>query len=214
MPPPMERYQKGRGTTLFPRRSEAIHWMRKRAEKNAWPRNPTPSQIWSVVMSHLHRGARSSDDRAGVRGRSVSDGGLRGAAEHRAQDVVGLADVLLTSPPRDEREDLLGLLGRHRALLVADVGEVAQRNFERDRDTVEAVDGDRLLAALDLADELPAEPRPFAESFLAERALFAQGAEPLTEEFSDVFDGALCHGTVILLVLATLTTFPWLRNRS
>jgi hypothetical protein len=36
----------------------------------------------------------------------------------------------------------------------------------------------------------------------------------LTEEFPDVFDGALCHGTVFLLMIATLTTFPWFRNRS
>ena len=35
MPPPIEKYQKARGTTLFLRRSDAIHWMRKRAEKKA-----------------------------------------------------------------------------------------------------------------------------------------------------------------------------------
>jgi hypothetical protein len=29
-----------------------------------------------------------------------------------------------------------------------------------------------------------------------------------------VFDRALCHGTVILLVFVTLTTFPWFGNRS
>jgi hypothetical protein len=56
----------------------------------------------------------------------------------------------------------------------------------------------------------PLRPDPF----LAERALFAQSAEALTEEFPDVFDGALCHGTVFLLMIATLTTFPWFRNRS
>src|SRR5262249_58556417 len=83
-PPPIEKYQKARGTTLLRRRSDAIHWMRKRAEKKACPRKPTPSQIWSVVMSHLHRGVRSSDDRAGVRGGSAEERGLRGAAEHRA----------------------------------------------------------------------------------------------------------------------------------
>src|SRR6266850_6228951 len=152
-------------------------------------------------MSHLHRGARSSDDRAGVRGRRVRNGGLGSAAEHRAQDVVRLANVFRTPPPRDEREDLLGLLGRYGAVLVADVGEITQRNLERDRYAVETVDRDRLFPALDLADELPAESGAFAEPFLAERALFAQGAETLTEEFSDVFDGALCHGIVFLLVL-------------
>jgi hypothetical protein len=79
---------------------------------------------------------------------------LGGAAEHCAQDVVGFADVLRTLPPRDQREDLLGLLGRHGAVLVADVGEVAQGNPERDRYVVETVEGNRLLATLDLADEL------------------------------------------------------------
>src|SRR5215470_18872069 len=92
---------------------------------------------------------------------------LRSAAEHCAQDVVSLADVLRAAPPRDERVDLLGLLGRHGAVLVADVGEVAQRNPERDRYVVETVEGDRLLAALDFADELAAEPGFLAESFLA-----------------------------------------------
>src|SRR5215471_15741479 len=67
--------------------------------------------------------------------------GFRDAAEHCAQDVVGFADVLRTAPPRDERVDFLGLLGRHGAVLVADVGEVAQRNAERDRYVVETVEG-------------------------------------------------------------------------
>src|SRR5262245_35174855 len=163
----------------------------------------TPSS-WRSIVERARR-------RVSVRGERR---GLGGAAEHRAQDVIGLADVLWTPPSRDEREDLLGLLGRHGAVLVADVGEIAQRHLERDRHAVETVDGDGLLAALDLADEFPAESGSFAESFLAERALFAEGAKTLTEEFSDVFDGALCHGTVILLVVATLTTFPWFRNRS
>src|SRR5207302_971942 len=87
--------------------------------------------------------------------------------------------------------DLLGLFGRHGAVLIADVGELAQRNLERDRHAVETIDGNRLLAALDLADEFPAEPGPLAETFLAERALFAQGAQTLTEKFPDVFDGEL-----------------------
>ena len=99
-------------------------------------------------------------------------------------------------------------------MLVADVGEITQRNLECDRHAVKTVDRDRLFSALDLADELPAESGAFTESFLAERALFALGAQTLTEEFSDVFDGALCHGIVFLLVVATLTTFPWFRNRS
>jgi len=41
-----------------------------------------------------------------------------------------------------------------------------------------------------------------------------QIVKALAEEFSDVFDGALCHGTVVLLVIVTLNTFPWFGNRS
>src|SRR5438128_8839959 len=123
----------------------------------------------------------------GVRGRTGERQVLRGAAEHRAQDVVSLADVFRTPPSRDQREDLLGLFGRHGAVLVADVGEIAQGNLERDRHAVETVDRNRLLPALDLADEFPAESGSFAKSFLAERALFAKGAKALTEEFSDMF---------------------------
>src|SRR5262245_60978728 len=62
----------------------------------------------------------------GMAGGSLADlNYLAGTAEHCAQDVVSLADVLRAAPPRDERVDLLGLLGRHGAVLVADVGEVA-----------------------------------------------------------------------------------------
>src|SRR5438552_2185939 len=79
------------------------------------------------------------------------------ALEHRAQDVVRLADLLGTPTGRDEREDLLGLLTRHRGGLVADVGEVAEWDLEGGGDVVQAVERDRLLATLDLADELPAQ---------------------------------------------------------
>src|SRR5262249_33251012 len=81
---------------------------------------------------------------------------LRGAPEHCAQDAVGHANVPRTEH-RDEREDLLGLFGRHGAL-VAGVGEVAQGNPGWHRYAVETVEGGRRLATLDLADELPAEP--------------------------------------------------------
>src|SRR2546426_6461768 len=188
MPPPIEKYQNGRGTTLLRWRSDAIHWIRKRAEKSAWPRKPMPSHSWSVVMitpsseRPIVDGARGAER---YRWRGI----LRGAAEHGAEDVVGLADVLRTAAARDEREDPLGFLGRHAAVLVADVGEVAQGDLQRDRDAVEAVDGDRLLAALDLADEFPAEPGSLAESLLAERALLSECTKTLTEEFPDVFDG-------------------------
>src|SRR2546425_4500054 len=135
----------------------------------------------------------------GLRGKTGERRDLRDAAEHRAQDVVSFANVFRTPPSRDQREDLLGLFGRHGAVLVADVGELAQRNLERDRHAVETIDGNRLLAALDLADEFPAETGPLAEAFLAERALFAQGAQTLTEKIPDVLDGAVCAGTWVLL---------------
>jgi hypothetical protein len=87
------------------------------------------------------------------------DGGdLRRAAEHGAQDVVRLAHVLRASPARDEGEDFLGFFGGNRTAFVADVGKIAEGYLERDRDAVEAVDGDGFFAALDLADEFPAEP--------------------------------------------------------
>src|SRR5262249_42584207 len=162
----------------------------------------TPSSRRPIVKRSRRRAAEVA-----------SDGELGRAAEHRAKDVVSFADVLRTTPSRDQREDLLGFFGRHGAVLVADVGQITQRNLERDRHTIETVDRDRLLAAFDFADEFSAESGSFAESFLAERALFAKGAEALAEEFPDVLDGALCHGTVILLIWVTLTTFPWFGNR-
>src|SRR5437870_13284696 len=141
MPPPIEKYQNCRGTTLCFLRSDAIHCTRKRAEKSAWPSRPTPIHSCSVVM----------------RGEPFVTGWLGRLAEHRPQHVVGLADVLGTPPAGDEREDLFCFLAGDRLLLVrADVGQVAQRHLERDRHAVEAVDRDRLLTALDLADELAA----------------------------------------------------------
>src|SRR5439155_19129741 len=153
MPPPTEKNQKGRGTTLFCARSDAIHWTRKRAEKNAWPSRPMPSHTCSVVIV-------TTPQEAAILGR---------APEHRAQDVVRLADLLGAASGGDEREDLLGLLGGHRGGLVADIGEVTERDLERGRDVVQAVQGDRLLAPLDLADELSAQAGALAQPLLAER---------------------------------------------
>src|SRR5437773_4250657 len=147
MPPSTETNQQGRGTMLFFARSDAIHWTRKRAEKNAWPSRPNASHACSVViMTTLGEAAT-----------------LGRATEHRAQDVVGLADLLRAPPGRDEREDLLGLLAGHRGGLVADVGEVAERDLEGGGDVVQAVERDRFLAALDLTDELPAQAGALAE---------------------------------------------------
>src|SRR5829696_162912 len=123
--PASDRYQNSRGTTLCLRRSDAIHWTMKRAEKRAWPRRPTPTHTCSVVM----------------RGAPFVTKWLRGLSEHRAQDVVRLPDVLGTPPAGHEREDLLRLFARHGLVLVrAHVGEIAQRDFERDGHAIEAVD--------------------------------------------------------------------------
>src|SRR5256885_10996193 len=136
MPPPTEKNQKGRGTTLFCARSDAIHWTRKRAEKNAWPSRPMPSHTCSVVI-------------VTTPGEAVT---LGRAPEHRAQDVVRLADLLGAPAGGDEREDLLGLLAGHRGGLVADGGEGAGRDVPGRGDVGQALERDRFLAALDLTE--------------------------------------------------------------
>src|SRR5438132_6582103 len=113
--------------------------------------------------------------------------GLRGFAEERSEHVVRLPDLLRSASGRHEREDLLRLAIVHGPPAVEpDVGQRGQRHVERDGHPVEAVDRNRLLAALDLADELPAEVRPVAESLLTETPLLTQGAQPLTEKASNL----------------------------
>src|SRR6266446_5862914 len=113
--------------------------------------------------------------------------GLRRLAEERPEDVVRLADLLRSASGRHEREDLLRLAIVHGPRSVEpDVGQRGQRHVERDGHSVEAVDRDRLLAALDLADELPAEVRSVAESLLTETPLLTQRAQPLTEKASNL----------------------------
>src|SRR6266446_10292213 len=46
----MEKNQNAMGMTLSFRFSEAIHWIRKRMEKNACPTNPTDSQKCSLLI--------------------------------------------------------------------------------------------------------------------------------------------------------------------
>src|SRR5574341_59138 len=162
----------------------------------------------SDTEPHLFRGHR--DNPSGGVGisvrwwRELRARRLRGAAEHRAEHVVSLANVLRAAPARHEREDLLGVLGRDCGGLVADVGEVAQRDFQGDGHVVEAVDRDRLLTALDLADELAAQAGALAETFLAQEALLAEGAETLAQELSDVLDGPLGHEGRILATTIVL----------
>src|SRR5205809_2015899 len=190
MPPPTERNQKGRGTTLSFARSDATHWTRKRAEKNAWPSRPMPSHTCSVVIVTTPREVPT----------------LGRAPKHRAQDVVRLADLVGAPAGGDEREDLLGLLAGHRGGLVPDVGEVAERDLEGGGDVVEAVERDRLLTPFDLADELSAETGALPESLLAERSLLPEGAQALSQELPDVLHGAFGHGyeSPTLVILLTL----------
>src|SRR2546425_639505 len=84
----------------------------------------------------------------------------------------------------------------HRDGIVADVGEVAEGDLEGGGDVVEAVERDRLLAPLDLADELPAQAGTVAQSLLAEQPLLPEGAQALSQELSDVLDGAFGHGAI------------------
>src|SRR5262245_4448786 len=153
------------------RRSEAIHCTRNRAEKKACPSRPMVSQTWSVVT------------RSG------------GSAENRLQHAVGAPDLLGPPPARHEREDLLRVLAGHgRRLVGPHVRELAQRDLERDRHPIQAVDRDRLLAALDLADELSGEAGAVPQPFLAEGALLAERSQPLSQELPHVFHCAFAHG--------------------
>src|SRR6266403_2097897 len=115
--------------------------------------------------------------------------------EDRLEDPVGLPDVFGPPPDGNEREDLFGLLARHRG---PHVRQLTQRDLERDRHPVQAVDGDRLLSALDLADELARQARPISQPPLAETALLAQGPHPLPQEFPHVLHRAFAHGPVTL----------------
>src|SRR6266850_1867576 len=180
-------HQNAVGTTTCLRRSVAYHCTKKREKKTRLPSQPTSFQRPQSMPSSLPSCQRRSMPPAAYRNSA-------GAAEHRLQHLVGAADFLGAAPVADEREDALGVLARHAGRLVgAHVGELAQRNVERDRDVVEAVDRDRLLAALHLADELAAEAGALAEPLLAQAVLLAQGAQPLAEEFAHMLDGPFSH---------------------
>src|SRR5213594_4542358 len=115
--------------------------------------------------------------------------------EDRPEDSVRLPDLLGPPPAGDEREDLLRVLARHlRRLVGAHVGQLAERNLQRHRYVVQAVDGDRLLAALDLADELAGQAGAIAQPLLAESALLAERPQPLPQELPYVFHRAFAHG--------------------
>src|SRR5205823_740213 len=104
-------------------------------------------------------------------------------------------NVLRPPTARDEREDLLRVLARHsRRLVGPHVRELAQRDFERHRHPVQAVDRDRFLAALDLSDELPGETGAITQSLLTEGPLLAECPQPLPQELPHVFHRAFAHG--------------------
>src|SRR5262245_21423470 len=115
------------------------------------------------------------------------------------EDLVRLPDVLGPPPVGDEREDLFGVLTRHRGRLVgAHVRQLSQRDLERDRHPVQAVDGDRFLPALYLADELARQAGATTQPLLAESALLAERPQPLAQEYPYVFHRAFAHGAVRL----------------
>ena len=113
--------KKGTGSTSnLPWGVEEQSWgksIRLADESNGEPQllngHVTPSSRRPIVTRSRRRAAEVA-----------GDGELGRAAEHRAQDVVSFADVLRTTPSRDQREDLLGFFGRHGAVLVADVGQI------------------------------------------------------------------------------------------
>src|SRR5213592_3926788 len=125
MPPATEKYQNCVGTTLVFSRSEASHCTKKRPKNNSWPMKPMVIQIRSARVGEPSASHTCSVVMPGVPFPAEVLGGF---AEHRPEDIVGLADVLETASPADEREDLFRFLARHRLLLVGpDVGEVTQR---------------------------------------------------------------------------------------
>jgi len=110
---------------------------------------------------------------AGAPARAARGRGASGRLiEDRPEDPVRLPDVLGPPPAGDERKDLFRLLARHRGRLVGPhVRELTQRDLERDRHPIEAVNRDRLLTALDLADELSGEAGAITQPLLAVTAL-------------------------------------------
>ena len=145
------------------------------------------------------------------RARPVAGGILRGATEHRAEDVVGLADVLRTAASRHEREDPLGFLGRHAAVLVADVGELAEGNLERDGVSLALFNaGDGHFYAC--SPVCPHEDGPLAEGWLEGNAVvcpwhgydfdLTSGACRVTPDFSVKVYPVRVSGTAVEVDLA------------
>ena len=113
--------------------------------------------------------------------------------EDRAKHLVATAKLSRPMFVEKERQDLLGVLGRHTPAGCPDIREDPEGNPERDRDPVEAVDRNRLLPALHLPDELAAQGRALAEHGLAELSPLAQLADALAEKLPDVRDRPFAH---------------------
>src|SRR5262249_33753186 len=108
-------------------------------------------------------------------------------------------DVPGPPPAGDERENLFGVLTRDRGRLVGPhIRQLSQRDLKRGRHPVQAVDGDRFLPALDLADEFARQPGAITQPLLAESALLAERPQPLPQELSNMFRRAFAHGLVCL----------------
>src|SRR5438105_516611 len=140
------------------------------------------------------------------------------SAEDRAQDPVDLAQVAGRPVLHEERQQLLGVLARHRRAIRRRVRQRPERNLERSGDPVEAVDRDRFLAALDFADEFAAEPGVPAEGALTPPPLLAERAEPLAEELPEPGrDPVAAHGRTVraseVLVSALICTVPTASKR-
>src|SRR3989449_10800802 len=196
-------HQKAVGTPTGRNFSVASRCTKKREKNTRWPSQPTTFQTLQSTPSNLPSCTRRPVGQSITRaagGRATKPqrpcrATSRSLAEDRLEDPVRLANVLGPPPAGDEREDLLRVLARHlRRLVGAHIGQLAERNLQRHRYVVQAVDGDRLLAAFDLADELAGQAGAIAQPLLAESALLAERPQPLPQELPYVFHRAFAHG--------------------
>src|SRR5712692_1894873 len=200
--------------------------MRWESDSSSSPRRSTAAAIWSLtaLMADLLTAERldrplGADHYIAPLGRPERAGELRREArwaasgrrlarrrarrliirEHRLKDGVGTPDARARTVD-DERQHSLGVLRRHAVARPADVCQEIERDAEGDRYPVQAVDRNRLLTALDLADELPGQARALPEDGLAQVEALAQDAQPLSEERAHVRDRALTHSGLPFLL--------------
>ena len=96
---------------------------------------------------------------------------------------------------QDKREDFLRNCVRdNRPRTRPNINENPERDCERRRYSMQAVDRDRFLAPLHLADELPAESRALTQALLRQAVLLPQLAKPLTQKLPDMRDRTFAHG--------------------